>query len=205
MSPSHVVGRAAWRYFRHPGTDRATLTATDGGYRLAGSARLRFPEGATAFRYLILCDSAWRTRSARVDLQLGGERRTLHVEVGEDGEWAIGGFRHPEMRGFTDVDLSASPSTNTLALRRLGLPVGERAEIEVGWVVFPDLEVRPVRQRYHRLTEHRYRYEGLHNGFVAEFEVDDFGLVTDYPEFWERLPDPTRRPRRSGRGRRRPE
>lgn len=194
MSPPRVLGRAEWRYFRHPGTDRATLSATDQGFRLSGSARVRFPEGPTLFRYLVACDPEWRPRSMRVDLRQGGERRLLQVEIGEDGQWDIGGFHHPELRGFTDIDLSASPSTNTLALRRLGLPVGSAAEIDVGWVVFPDLEVRAVRQRYRRLSERLYRYEGLHNGFVAEFEVDARGLVSTYPGFWEQIaPSRTRR------------
>ncbi len=197
MSPNQVLGRAAWRYIRHPGTDRATLSATREGYRLSGSARIRFPEGPTTFQYLILCDAAWRPRSARVDLRMGSQRRALHIAIDDKGDWTIGGFRHREMRGFTDVDLSPSPSTNTLALRRLQLPVGGSAEIEVGWVLFPDLEVRPVRQRYQRLSESRYRYEGLHNGFVAEFGVDPQGLVTDYPDFWERLTPP--RARSAGR------
>lgn len=200
MSPSRVLGRAAWRYFRHPGTDRATLTSMDQGYRLAGSARLRFPEGPSSFRYTILCDASWRTRSARVDLRLRGEHRSLQIEIDEAREWTIGGLRRSDMRGFTDVDLSPSPSTNTLALRRLDLRVGASAEIQVGWVVFPDLEVRAVRQRYHRLSDTRYRYEGLHNGFVAEFEVDTQNFVTDYPEFWERLPAPRAHRSRRARG-----
>jgi hypothetical protein len=73
-------------------------------------------------------------------------------------------------------------------VRRLNLPVGGTAEIRTGWIVFPDLEVRSVRQRYQRLSEQRYRYEGLHNGFVAEFDVDEVGMVTEYPGFWERIP-----------------
>lgn len=204
MSPPRIIGRAQWRYFRHPGTDRVTLSATDEGFHLSGSARLRFPEGPTSFRYEFTCDPAWRPRGAEVDLRQGRERRFLRAEIREDGEWSIDGFRHPELRGFTDLDLSASPSTNTLALRRLGLPIGDAAEIDVGWVVFPDLEVRAVRQRYTRLSERRYRYEGLHNGFVAEFDVDEVGLVTDYPEFWERIrPSRTRPGRAKGRPARR--
>lgn len=196
MTAPRVLGHAEWRYLRHPGTDRATLYATDHGFRLSGSARLRFPEGPTVFQYVLTCDPAWRPRSAQVDLRQGRANRLLRVEIGEDGEWDIGGFRHPGLRGFTDFDLSASPSTNTLALMRLGLPIGGTAEIDVGWVVFPDLEIRPVRQRYQRLSERRYRYEGLHNGFVAEFEVDALGFVQTYPGFWERLP-----PSRTRRGR----
>jgi len=150
--------------------------------------RLRFPEGPTTATYAVVCDGTWRPRSARIDLQQGRSRHFVDLQISEENEWEINGFRHREFQGFTDLDLSASPSTNTLAVRRLDLPVGGAAEIQTGWIVFPDLEVRPVKQRYHRMSEHRYRYEGLHNGFVAEFDVDDLGFVTDYPGFWERIP-----------------
>lgn len=205
MSPPRVLGRAQWKYFRHPGSERATISATDRGYFLSGRARLRFPEGPTTVTYTISCDREWRPRTSQIDLHQGRHKRFLHIEVSEEGEWVIDGFRRRDLRGCTDLDLSASPSTNTLALRRLALPVGGTAEIETGWVLFPDLEVRPVRQRYRRLSEWHYRYEGLHNGFVAEFDVDAAGLVVHYPDFWERVP--LTRPRRrastkeSGRGR----
>jgi hypothetical protein len=188
VSPPRILGRAAWRYYRHPGTERATLSETDTGFHLSGRARLRFPEGLTTVTYAVTCDPAWRPRTARLDLLLGRQRRFLEIQVSEEGDWVIDSFRRRDLRGFTDLDFSASPSTNTLALRRLGLGVGRSAEIEAGWVVFPDLEVRPVRQRYTRMSEAHYRYEGLHNGFVAEFDVDEVGLVVHYPGFWERVP-----------------
>lgn len=198
MSGPRVIGRAAWRYFRHPGTERATLYETDAGYRLTGTAAIRFPEGPARFTYSVTTNEAWEPKQAHVDQQLRGRRRFVRVEIDEDGTWEIDGFPRRELRGFTDFDLSASPSTNTLAIRRLDLPVGGSAEIRSGWVVSPDLEIRPVRQRYTRLAEERYRYEGLHNGFVAEFDVDEIGLVVHYPEFWERIPLPSRKRIRKG-------
>jgi len=203
MSPPRVLGRARWVYFRHPGSDRATLSSTDRGHHLSGHARLRFPEGPTTVVYAISCDPEWQPRSARIEVRPGREKPLLRVEVSEDGDWEIDGFVRRELRGYTDLDLSASPSTNTLALRRLDLPVGGAAEIRTAWVVFPDLEVRAVRQRYTRISDRHYQYEGLHNGFVAEFDVDAVGLVVDYPEFWERVPLGPRRSRPPSSGPRR--
>ncbi len=203
MSPPRILGRAQWKYFRHPGTDQATLSSTDSGFHLSGRAHLRFPEGPTTVVYAISCDRAWRPRSAQVNLRHGREKHFLHVEVSEEGTWETDGVGRRDLRGLTDVDLSASPSTNTLAVRRLDLPVGGAAEIETGWIVFPDLEVRPVRQRYTRMSENHYRYEGLHNGFSAEFDVDEIGFVVHYPEFWERVPLSTPQRRRTPSGPRR--
>lgn len=193
MSPRRVVGEARWNYFRHPGTDQASLAETDEGFLLSGRARLRFPEGPTAVTYSITCDPTWRPRTAHIDLRQGRQKHFLDISVSEEDEWIVNGFPRRELRGYTDLDLSASPSTNTLAIKRLNLAVGDSAEIRAAWVLFPDLEVRPVVQRYARLSEGHYRYEGLHNGFVAEFDMDDIGFVLHYPDFWERVPLPRTR------------
>lgn len=201
MGTPRVLGRAAWRYFRHPGTERTTLYETEAGYRLAGNAQIRFPEGLARFTYAVVTNRAWEPRAVQVDQREGRRKHFLRIEIDEDGTWEIDGFPQRELRGFTDFDMSASPSTNTLAIRRLDLPLGGSAEIRSGWMVSPDLEVRPVRQRYTRLAERHYRYEGLHNGFVAEFDVDAIGLVVRYPDFWERIPLPQRGRSRKGTGR----
>ncbi|GAA5513428.1 hypothetical protein Dcar01_02163 [Deinococcus carri] len=104
------------------------------------------------------------------------------------GRWTDGaGQPRPELGGCTDVDVQATPLTNTLPIRRLGLEVGEHAVIRAAWVGVPSLEVRAVRQRYTRLAPRLYRYENLESGFAAKVEVDGAGLVKYYPEAFERL------------------
>ncbi len=197
MTAARVVSRASWRCLWHPGTDTATLTANERGWRLVGRAEIEFPEGRTTFRYQVDCSPAWEPRHAEVRLRLPAGARRILIDATEEGEWSFGGFRNRDFRGCTDLDFTATPSTNTLALKRLGLSVGESREIRTAWVLFPDLEPTSVRQRYTRLSEDRYRYEGLHNGFVGEFAVDDAGWVSDYPESWERVPT-SGRARRAG-------
>ena len=204
MSPPRVLRRARWTNLYHPGTDRVALTATDDGFQLTGSARIRYAEGPRWLKYAVASDLAWNPRSVRIDLRRGKQRRLLRIEVSEDLRWEVNGFLRPELRGYTDVDLAASPSTNTLTLRRLDLPIRGVAEIKTVSITFPDLDVRPVRQRYTRMSEGHYRYEGLHNGFVAEFDVDELGLVVHFPGFWERAPLARRRrpaPEKSSRRR----
>jgi hypothetical protein len=81
-----------------------------------------------------------------------------------------------------DVDLGFTPATNTLPIRRLRLAVGQRAEIEAAWLVWPELQVRPARQTYTRLGEDRYRYQ--QGDFDAELLVDEHGLVREYQGLW---------------------
>ncbi len=105
--------------------------------------------------------------------------RVLRLEADGEGHWA----GRPELDGCIDVDVYPSPFTNSLPIRRLG----EAAETTAAWVQIPELTVEPLPQRYTPLTATRWRYEALSTGFTTEFEVDEDGLVLDYPELARRL------------------
>jgi len=104
------------------------------------------------------------------------------------GNWRTGaGAPLPELRGALDVDLSASPFTNTLALRRLGLRTGESADIAAAYVAFPDLALSLDPQRYTCLAAGSlYRYQSRDSAFRADVAVDADCLVTDYPGLFRR-------------------
>lgn len=87
-----------------------------------------------------------------------------------------------------DIDVSATPFTNTLPIRRLGLAPGEAREILVAYVAVPALVPEPVWQRYTCLEAgRRYRYEGLFRSYVGELSVDADGLALDYPGTFRRV------------------
>ncbi|GMA13737.1 hypothetical protein E5F05_15390 [Deinococcus metallilatus] len=117
-----------------------------------------------------------------------GNRPSLDLTRSRAGEWTDAeGRLLPGLSGCTDVDLRATPFTNTLPIRRLGLPVGEAGEVRAVWVNVPTLETRVARQRYTRTGDLTYRYENLESGYVNEITVDGEGLVTLYPGAFGRL------------------
>jgi hypothetical protein len=90
----------------------------------------------------------------------------------------------PPPAGCLDVDLGFTPSTNLLAVRRLALSVGEERSTRAAWLRFPELRFEPLTQLYRREAEHLYRYESDGGRFVASLEVDGFGLVARYGDYW---------------------
>ncbi len=84
-----------------------------------------------------------------------------------------------------DLDLNFSPSTNLLPIRRLGLAIGQAAEVKAAWLRFPSFELELLPQRYRRLDETRYRYESAGGQFVADLQVNPSGFATDYPGLWQ--------------------
>jgi len=107
-----------------------------------------------------------------------------------DGHWRDGqGATLGAIEGCIDIDIAATPFTNTLPIRRLQLAEGERQPIEVAYISTPDLQVTRVEQAYTCIALNReYRYEGIFRNFSADMTVDEDGLVIDYPTLFTRLP-----------------
>lgn len=139
--------------------------------------------------YRLSCDAAFRVRAARLASRTAIERR---LDLRSDGEgcWSDASGRLEHLDGCIDLDLAATPFTNTLPIRRLGLRPGESAEIQVAYVTVPELDLKRVRQRYTCRRKDKdgglYLYEGLDSDFAAELPVDADGLVLDYPGQWRR-------------------
>ena len=161
------------------GSEVCVLEPAGRGRRLRGTVLTHEAKRPIELRYAVTVDSAWATTDVEVLVAFaGGDLR----EVAELGALWSGSERPSGYEDCVDVDLSFTPATNTLPIRRLGLDVGEEAEIQVAWLVWPELDVRPVRQRYARLAKDRYRY--TQDDFQAELVVDDDGLVLDYQGLW---------------------
>jgi len=140
--------------------------------------------------YAITFDAQWVTLGTEVSVERAGHTRQLQLQREASGRWLGDDCEVEACRGALDVDLGVTPSTNTSAIRRLGLAVGASVELTATWVRFPDLTVQPLPQRYTRLAERTYLYESLRDGavvFHARLEVDGTGLVERYEGLFERI------------------
>lgn len=135
--------------------------------------------------YEITCDANWNVTALGLTL-LSNNRKSIKMQADGQGLWYThAGDPVPSLEGCIDVDISATPFTNTLPIRRLALKPGQEAELLVAYVLIPEMELMTDRQRYTSLETHAdgalYRYESLESDFSAELPVDSDGLVIDYP------------------------
>jgi uncharacterized protein len=174
-----------WRRLDEPGHDSARLIYHEPFWQLGGMAVFAAGGQACRLEYSVVCDAAWRTLHAGVVGWVGPRRVRLDLVAGGDRAWQIDGRACPAVDGCLDVDLSFSPATNLLPIRRLGLELGRSAKVRAAWVSFPALAVEPLDQVYQRVRERTYRYEAAEGTFAAELEVNELGFVTRYPGRWE--------------------
>lgn len=185
MESNHDMSSILWRGFVLPGHEACRLSSREAGWSLEGSAVFSHAGHPCRLDYQILCDAAWRTLSTQVKGWVGDHGIDIQIRTGPDGGWWLNETEQPDVRGCVDIDLNFSPSTNLLPVRRLGLAVGESAEVKAAWLRFPSFKLEPFPQRYSRLAETTYRYESTDGQFTAELKVSRSGLVIEYADLWK--------------------
>jgi hypothetical protein len=173
--------RVLWERSDVPGFEWCELSPIESGHALRGIALLAADGVPWRVDYRIELDLEGRTRAVRIEAEGGPNLVVIKLDADGAGHWLQDGEPIISSAAALDVDLGFSPSTNTLPIRRLGLAVGERRDIEVAWVLFPSFEVEHGRQSYQRLDERTWRYRS--EGFQGDLVVDEEGLVETYAEW----------------------
>jgi hypothetical protein len=174
-----------WRRIDTPGHDSARLVQRASGWNIVGTAVFLFEGQACWLNYLIVCDLDWSTHSARVDGWVGERAIDVNISASRDHTWSLNDVACPDVEGCVDVDLNFSPITNTLPIRRLNLEVGHEAEVHAAWLRFPTFNLERLEQIYRRTGPLTYRYNSAGGSFIRELQVNEAGLVTSYPDFFE--------------------
>jgi uncharacterized protein len=178
----HIVRWATWDGGH---LDTTTVRWENEGYTVSGVAERERVE------YVVRLSATWQVRQFILFRDL--EEPDLWLATDGSGRWGeMNGAHRTELDGCYDLDLSCTPFTNTIPIHRLPLLEGHAAELPVVHVDTETLEVRPVAQRYTRLTRDArrhdtWRYDNLDTGYSVDLEVDEHGLVLDYPGEFRRL------------------
>ena len=177
-----------WRWIWRPdlgeGAEEFSFRAIDRGFEARGEVAATLEGKPLNASYVVETDVALRTRRVRIAVKGGG---SLEIVSDGAGHWRrTDGAKLPELDGCIDPDISMTPFTNTVAIRRLGSQIGEATEIKVAYILVPELSLRAAPQRYTRLAERLWRFDGLDIDFTADITVDEDGFVVDYPGLFRR-------------------
>jgi uncharacterized protein len=176
-----------WERLDRPGLEHLTLEIGTDAIRAESLVLLQLDSGLVRLRYRLQTDGGWRTRTASFHLDQGAASRSLELTRDGDG-WTVDGEPRADLAGCPDIDIAATPLTNTMPIYQLGLAAGEARTFRALYVRVPELTVAAMEQTYTRLDPatppRRFRYASP--GFTAEVAVDADGLVEDYPPGWKR-------------------
>lgn len=179
-------------------TDRngAALVTVAPEYREVHGHEVVIDAPAHSFSFSLLLDPNGQTRHACMVVANETGRRTRELRRADATRWLVDDRPAPHLDGCTELDIAATPYTNTLAIRQLSQAGSRAGWLDVAWVDL-DLKIRPVRQHYTRLEGTgadgavRYQYRTDHSPRTWTLTVDDRDHVIHYEGFARRT-SPTR-------------
>jgi len=177
-----------WQRLDRPGHEAARLIFHDPFWQLSGTVVFAEEGLPCRLEYLIACSAGWQTLRAKIAGWVGPQSVRLDVAADSNRHWRLNGQACPAVDGCSDLDLSFSPATNLLPIRRLGLAVGAAADVTTAWLRFPQLTLEPLAQEYRRIAERTYQYVAIETAFTTMLEVSAAGMVLHYPGQWRAEP-----------------
>lgn len=136
--------------------------------------------------YEINLDPDWTFRSV-IFQRTDGVMKVISSD--REGNW-VDMFDEPlpQLQGCIDIDISGTPFTNTLPIRRNRNWVNSQPKrFEMAWVPLDTLEPFKDGQIYTPLGGGKWLFQAADGSFEAEILVDDDGLVIDYPGLFRRV------------------
>ena len=181
-----LIAHALWKRLDTPGHDAAFLLAADDGFELRGTAVFQSAQGPARIAYRIELDLGWSVRAGRVTGELGTQI-IAHDIRRDDAGWRLDGAAVDSLAHLHDLDFGFTPATNMTALRRVGLEVGQEADLPAAWFDVETTQPRLVElpQRYERRSENAYFYRSPSAGYEAVLEMAPSGFTRLYPGLWE--------------------
>ncbi len=178
---------ARWQDWSGKGLEHIVLDLDADGVTASSIVLAMTDERPFVVQYELRLDHQWRVREARI--MIPGEQRSLELRSDGAGRWTDGaGAALPQLAGAIDIDISVTPFTNTLPIRRLAWAAGGAADLRMAYVLLPDLAVSADPQRYTCLEPaRRFRYESLDSDFTRDIDIDADGLVVTYPGLFRRV------------------
>ncbi|MFL9483500.1 putative glycolipid-binding domain-containing protein [Chitinophagaceae bacterium LWZ2-11] len=138
-------------------------------------------------QYHLEIDNDWTVQNVAIHIE-GDSPFQFIFEKNEEGNWSDKNGRIlPALNDCIDIDISLTPFTNTLPIKRLRLTENESKEITVLYLNLLTREYSPIKQRYTNIDGKFYKYENLSSDYTAILEIDEAGYVVNYPGIWQRV------------------
>jgi hypothetical protein len=151
--------------------------------------RLEAPEFVTRELELTATAEGWRRH---LFLHHDGSG-AWNAEVEDEGDVTGGAWDGslPDLSDALDIDIENSPLTNTMPILRHRFQRRGSGDFLMAFVRTPSLRVEASPQRYEHVRETEggsvVRYISRDGDFTADLQVDDEGLLIDYPRLARRV------------------
>ena len=116
-SKEKVVRNILWSGTKTSSLDYCCVKRETEGWHFSGMIVAKFQTHPFGAHYEILVDKTFKTRRLAIEKIDAGKATHMEIEF-RDGIWTVDDKKRTDLRECTDVDIEASPITNTIPIRR---------------------------------------------------------------------------------------
>ncbi|MDQ1275564.1 MAG: uncharacterized protein QG610_1138 [Euryarchaeota archaeon] len=180
------TGTIVWQALSWPSTVVHTHTVNDGIFG-HGMAVGRTDRGIPfAMEYDVVLTKDWDIKEVSIKSLL--DERIIKIVHKGDQWYDCEGKHLAEFEGVELVDISISPFTNTLPIKRLQFEGKKPQKVDIIYFDENKFSLSRLQQIYSQIDERTYRYQDIVlPDFVSDITVDDEGLVIDFPKMFKRI------------------
>jgi uncharacterized protein len=176
-----------WQALLWPATEYFTLQESGTGKLATGCINGVRNQQPFCIHYKIEITASWQVSSFHIKQ----ERLTpteLKLTSDLHGHWFDKDNNHIDaFDNCIDIDISLTPFTNTLPVKRLQFELQESKLLDMLYINLPEFELQKVQQRYTRIGQHEYLYDNVSTDFTAALPFDENDIVKDYPGIFQRI------------------
>lgn len=180
-----MARRMMWENDETTGCEMVELQVENTEIHIDSTVLFLDSKGPVKIHYHLELDNFWTTKQIAIQ---SGDGNELQLTSSGDGQWfGQDGQLLDALSGAIDIDISATPLSNSLPINRHSWQEGQARDFEMVYIAVPSMELQKVKQRYTcvKSTNPRtFRYQSAN--FESLIEVDDEGFVSDYPGLFSR-------------------
>ncbi|MED3803563.1 putative glycolipid-binding domain-containing protein [Lysinibacillus xylanilyticus] len=132
-------------------------------------------------------DTNWFTEKLSIIVD---EHISLNLSSDGKGNWYENdGQVIDKLKGAIDIDISATPFSNSLPINRMDWVLNQEEHFEMVYISIPSLEVKKVPQSYKYINNkgHMRYFKYRCYDYETTICVDEQGLILDYPNVFRRV------------------
>lgn len=137
--------------------------------------------------YKVELDANWFTKKLTIIVD---EHNSLTLMSDGMGSWfERDGQAIDKLKGAIDIDISATPFSNSLPINRMDWVLNQEEQFEMVYILIPSLKVKKVPQSYKYIKNNgnlRYFTYRCYD-YETTICVDEYGLVMNYPNVFRRI------------------
>ena len=175
-----------WAGREYHSIENCLVDTTNKGSEITSTIIGHYDNKIYQVEYRIKTNHNWETVFFEINSRHNNRIQSLLFEGDGKGNWTSNNKQASQFKGCIDIDIPLTAFTNTLPINRLKLIQDQEQEIQVIYLDLLEEQIKPVRQKYKRLSNTEYHYENVPNDFEANIQVDESGLVIDYPMLFVR-------------------